>query len=211
MSQKNKDCRPDWEARYAASAQLFGTEPSELLRALTPYYTSGMTALALGDGEGRNGLWLAQRGLEVLSIDLSATALSRSRERARTLGLHIETCCHDLLQWDWPAATFDLITLIFVHLPPPARQQIHSAIIRALKPGGIVAIEAFHKDQLQQNSGGPQVPELLYDCPLLQRDFASLSVIRLEKRSTRVLMNGIDQGSGTVVHFAARKTTALLI
>ncbi len=115
-----------------------------------------------------------------------------------------------MLQWDWPTATFDLITLIFVHLPPPERQQIHNAIIRALKPGGMVAIEAFHKDQLQQNSGGPQVLELLYDAPLLQRDFATLSLIRLEKVDTRVFMNGIDQGCGVAVHFAARKAAAQL-
>ena len=172
---------------------------------MAPYYTPGMTALALGDGEGRNGIWLAQQGLEVLSTDLSPTALARSRERAQALGLHIETCCCDILQWDWPSATFDLVALIFVHLPPPARQQVHAAMIRALKPGGIVAIEAFHKDQLQQNSGGPKIPELLYDGPLLRREFASLSTILLAKVPTRVLMDGTDQGSGITVQFAARK------
>lgn len=194
----------DWESRYAGSTCLFGDDPSPLLTANRQLLQPDMAALAIGDGEGRNGVWLASQGLRVLSLDLSATALQRTEARARQQGLAIDTLCCDALRWTWPCQAFDVITLIFVHLPPPERQHLHHLMRQALRPGGLIFIEAYHEDQLQCASGGPSNPEILYTLDILRQDFASLEIQTLEKTSTRVMREGKDQGDGVAVHFIAR-------
>lgn len=195
----------DWESRYAASAGLFGDDPSPLLTANRHLLQPDMeTALAIGDGEGRNGLWLAAQGLRVLSLDLSPTALRRATTRARQQGLAFDTLCGDALQWTWPRQAFDVITLIFVHLPPPQRSRLHRLMQQALRPGGLIFIEAYHQDQLRCASGGPANPAVLYTLDTLRQDFVGLEILTLEKTGTRVVVDGSDQGSGVVVHFVAR-------
>ncbi len=194
----------DWESRYAGCACLFGNDPSPLLTAYRQLLQAGMEALAIGDGEGRNGVWLAAQGLRVLSLDISATALRRAAARAQQQGLAIDTLCCDALQWEWPCQTFDVVTLIFVHLPPPQRHHLHRLMQQALRPGGLIFIEAYHQDQLQCASGGPSNPEVLYTLDILRQDFAGLEILTLEKTTTRVMMEGSDRGSGAVVQLVAR-------
>jgi len=210
----------DWETRYAATESLFGDQPSPLLTRHAGRLRPGLHALAVGDGEGRNGVWLATQGLRVLALDLSPTALQRARARARAAGVQAryQTRCQDVLSWnriDPQAArrpardpqAFDVITLIFVHLPPEARRRLHHLVRRLLRPGGLLILEAFHQDQRERDSGGPSDPALLYTEELLYRDFAGLQVLELEKTTTEVIVGGEHRGEGVVVHFAARSET----
>ncbi len=194
----------DWENRYAGTPCLFGNTPSPLLVRHSRLLQPGMQALAVGDGEGRNGLWLARRGLQVLALDLSPTALHRARQQADEEGLAFETCCIDALAWSWPRQAFDVITLIFVHLPPPQRMQLHRLIQTALRPGGLLFIEAYHTDQIHRASAGPTDPALLYTEDALCRDFAALETLHLEKTVTDVVVGNQARGCGVVVHFVAR-------
>ncbi len=210
----------DWETRYAATESLFGDQPSPLLTRHAGYLRPGLHALAIGDGEGRNGVWLAAQGLRVLALDLSTTALRRARARARAAGVlaRYQTRCQDVLSWNRvgpqtaqdtarnPQA-FDVITLIFVHLPPEKRRCLHHLVRRLLRPGGLLFLEAFHQDQRERGSGGPSDPDLLYTEALLRRDFAGLQVLQLEKTTTEVILGGEHRGEGVVVHFAARSET----
>jgi SAM-dependent methyltransferase len=194
-----------WDDRYAATPNLFGDEPSPLLLEFRPLLTPGMRALAVGDGEGRNGVWLAQQGFEVLSIDLSAVALERARLRAASRGVALRTLCMDILAWDWPGAAFDLVTLVFVHLPAAQRQRLHQAITRTLAPGGLFMLEAFHRDQLGCTSGGPADPGLLYTLESLETDFAGFETLKLARVDTDVILAGESRGRGVAVHYVARK------
>ena len=163
----------DWEQRYSEVARLFGETPSELLVAEKHRLQTGMSALAAGDGEGRNGVWLAEQGLQVVAIDISATALQRSRMLAEQRDVHIETLCTDLLNWSWPSSRFDVITSIFIHLPDPLRRQLHRSMLQALKPGGLLLIEGFHVDQVGLDSGGPSDPTLMLSETVLEQDFSA--------------------------------------
>ncbi|HHH36962.1 MAG TPA: class I SAM-dependent methyltransferase [Gammaproteobacteria bacterium] len=194
----------DWEARYRQAPCLFGDDPSPLLTGHAQLLQPGGHALAVGDGEGRNGVWLARRGLEVLSLDLSATALARARKRARQAGVTLTTCCSDALAWRWPEHVFDVVTLIFVHLPPAQRHRLHRLMAKSLRPGGLVFIEAYHRRQRDCASGGPADPDLLYTEAVLRRDFAGLEILKLEEAATRVVVEGEDRGEGRVVHFIAQ-------
>ena len=194
----------DWESRYAACERLFGLEPSPLLKDNGHLLRRGARALAVGDGEGRNGLWLASQGLRVCALDLSPTALGRAADRARREGLALETQCCDALSWQWPRRAYEVITLIFVHLPAAQRRRLHQYMRTALRPGGLIFIEAYHRDHLRCGSGGPADPELLYTPQTLREDFAALDILTLRKTDTQVVMGDGTQGPGVVLHFIAR-------
>ena len=194
-----------WDDRYAASPSLFGDDPSPLLLEFRHLLVPGMQALAIGDGEGRNGVWLAQQGLDVLSIDLSAVALERARTRALSRGVALRTFCGDIFAWEWPCAAFDLVALMFVHFPAAQKQQLHHSIRRALKPGGLFMLETFHRDQIGYGSGGPSDPDLLYTLDSVGPDFADFETLKLARVETEVILDGASRGKGAAVHFVARK------
>jgi len=195
----------DWEQRYAETSQLFGVAPSELLVAEQPRLKPGLTALAVADGEGRNGVWLAEQGLKVTSVDISATAQQRARAFAAQRNVHIDTFCVDLLNWPWPVNQFDIVTCIFMHLPAPLLQKIHSAMWQAIKPGGLIMIEGFHVDQASHDSGGPKDPTILLSECGLQQAFPDAEILRLERVTTKVEIAGENLGEGIAIHYVARK------
>jgi SAM-dependent methyltransferase len=195
----------DWDSRYAATTKLFGDSPSPLLLEHRDLLRPGMEALAIGDGEGRNGVWLAAQGLHVLSVDLSPRALARARARAEGLQVELATLCVDVVEWGWPRAAFDLVACIFVHFPPATRPRVHRAIIDALKPGGLLMLEAFHRDQAARGTGGPSDPDMLYTLHELEESFADCLILSLEQTETDVEVDGRCSGRGAVVHLLARK------
>jgi trans-aconitate methyltransferase len=116
--------------------------------------------LAVGDGEGRNGVWLAEQGLDVLSVDVSAIGLRKARTLAQTRGVKLETQCIDLTQWTWPQDASTAWSRSSFHFPPAHRTRMHRAMYAALRPGGVLILEAFTPAQLQYRSGGPPIREM---------------------------------------------------
>jgi SAM-dependent methyltransferase len=161
-----------WDSRYDEPGYAYGTEPNAFLVSQKDYLRPGMRALAVADGEGRNGVWLAQQGLEVLSVDASAVGLRKIRELARERGVPIRTERVELTAWDWPRDEFDVVVAIFIHFPPESRTRMHRAMLNALKPGGVLILEAFTPEQLNYKSGGPPAREMLYTADLLRQDLS---------------------------------------
>src|ERR1700693_4720708 len=109
-----------WEKRFSAPDYVFGTEPNAFLKAQAGLLPKSGTALAVADGEGRNGVWLAQRGLDVLSIDFSPVALAKARKLAGERGVTLATEEADLDTWVWPDAAFEAVAAIFIQFAGPA-------------------------------------------------------------------------------------------
>lgn len=170
-----------WEQRYAETGYAYGTQPNVYLTTHAALFQPGQRALVIGDGEGRNGVWLAEQGLHVLSVDYSATGLRKAEALAQERGVNLSTECVDLTSWEWPQGVFDFVVIIYVHFPPEVRARLHQAALHALKPGGQVILEAFTYEQLQHNSGGPPVREMLYDAALLEDDFSGGEIIELDE------------------------------
>jgi cyclopropane fatty-acyl-phospholipid synthase-like methyltransferase len=113
-------------------------------------------ALAVADGEGRNGVWLAQQGLDVLSIDFSPAAQKKARAlaNARNVSLLIERV--DVTDWTWPANEFDIVAVIFIQFAnPEQRKRIFAGVRRALKAGGLLLLQGYRPEQLNYKTGGP--------------------------------------------------------
>lgn len=154
-----------WDDRYSESGYAYGTVPNQFLTQQQQRLKPGMKTLVIGDGEGRNGVWLAGQGLDVLSIDLSPVGLEKAQALANQHQVQLQTQCADLTTWDWLAATYDLVVSIYIHLAPEVRQRIHKSMLKVLKPGGLIILEAFNLEQLQYqreyDSGGPRIREML--------------------------------------------------
>src|SRR5215475_9579824 len=101
-----------WETRFSAPGYWFGTAPNAFLASQAHRLRPGQTALAIADGEGRNGVWLAERGLDVLSLDFSPRAGEKARALAAERGVRLRTEQADVTTWNWPVSEFDLIAAI---------------------------------------------------------------------------------------------------
>ena len=110
-----------WDDRYAGGGFQFGRAPNEYLRAQGWRLRPGSSALAVGDGEGRNGVWLAREGLAVTTLDWSATGVAKAREFAAAEGVALDARQADVARCDWSPAEHDLIAWIYLHLPPEDR------------------------------------------------------------------------------------------
>ncbi|HZH45460.1 MAG TPA: class I SAM-dependent methyltransferase [Roseococcus sp.] len=198
-----------WEARYAEGQDLFGAMPNDYLRSQSWRLSPGMAALALGDGEGRNGLHLARLGLDVLSVDWSATGLARAGARAAAEGAALRTEQADLTRWHWPEARFDLVAWVYVHLPPADRAVVCAGAVRALKPGGLLLLECFSPAQAHggtaRRSGGPREASLLWTRAIAEREFAGLEVLELLEGTVRLDEGPKHQGEAEVLRALLRR------
>lgn len=197
--------RDFWNTRYTEPGYAYGTEPNAFLISCSQYLKPGLKALAVADGEGRNGVWLAQQGLAVLSVDASEVGLRKTRELAADRGVSLRTEQADLTTWSWPESVFDVVATIYVHFPPEVRARMHRAMFNALKPGGVLILEAFTPEQLKYKSGGPPVAEMLYTADLLRIDFAGAEILVLEERVTDLAEGKYHHGPAAVVRLVLRR------
>jgi len=194
-----------WDERFGQAEPVYGEHPNAYLRAQVLRLTPGGKALVPGDGYGRNGMWLARQGFRVTTVDLSPVGVERARKSAQAAGLAMSIEEADLATWTWPDSKFDVVASIFLHLPPDLRPQIHAQMLAALKPGGLLIIEAFTPAQLRHSSGGPKQLELLYTAEILRKDFAEAKELELLEVEIDLDEGRMHRGPAAVVHGVFRK------
>ncbi|MCJ2182053.1 class I SAM-dependent methyltransferase [Novosphingobium sp. 1949] len=195
-----------WDARYA-DEYAYGTQPNDWLVQRFADLKSGR-CLCLADGQGRNGVWLAEQGFAVTSVDLSPVGLEKARALADSRGVAITTELADLATYDMGEGRWDAIVSIFAHLPPALREDVHARAVRALVPGGTLLLEAYTPDTLAQpGRGGPKGDQaaMLMRAEYLLNDFAGLDVLHAAETVREVNEGAFHQGLGAVVQFLARK------
>ncbi|MCW8085918.1 class I SAM-dependent methyltransferase [Sabulicella glaciei] len=188
-----------WDERYGAGEWLFGDRPNDYLRAQSWRFPARGEALALGDGEGRNGTFLAGCGLDTLSVDWSPVAVARAAELARARGVPLRTAVADLARWDWPEARFDVIAWIFLHLPPEDRAAVAAGTVRALRPGGLLVLEGFSPAQSGRRSGGPREPALLWTRAAAEDAFGALTLLECTEGTVKLDEGPKHQGEAEVL------------
>ncbi|MCI0754518.1 class I SAM-dependent methyltransferase [Teichococcus vastitatis] len=197
-----------WDKRYGAEPWLFGDRPNLYLESLAPRLRPGMAALSLGDGEGRNGAWLAQQGLRVTAVDWSETGLGRARDLAARRGVTLATVTADLTRWDWPVARFDLIAWVFVHLPPADRALVAARACRALAPGGLLLLEGFAPAAAGRRAGGPRDPALLWSRDAAEACFSGLELLECLAGTVLLEEGSRHQGHAELVRGLWRRPAA---
>jgi len=193
-----------WDERYAADGFAYGTTPSRWLVEQAGAIRMGGRALCLGEGEGRNAVWLAGRGFSVDAVDGSSVGLEKARRLAHERGVHIGTRVADLASYQPEPRAYDALVLVFVHLSPAIRASVHATGASALVPGGIVIVEAFTHRQLGRPSGGPRQADLLYDADLLRSDFPGVEWSVLEEAEVDLDEGPFHRGPAAVVRGVGR-------
>jgi SAM-dependent methyltransferase len=195
-----------WEKRFSVPDYVFGTEPNVFLKSQAAVLPKSGRALAVADGEGRNGVWLAERGLDVLSIDWSPTGLGKAQALAQRRGVSLRTLQVDVLAWPWPVAAFDVIVAIFIQfLTPPERQLVFAAMRDALKPGGLLLIEGYRPEQLNYKTGGPSQVEQLYTRALLESEFGGFSALTIREHDSMTSEGSGHVGMAALIDLVGRK------
>ncbi len=197
-----------WDARYeAAEEPLFGTAPNEYLRMVAARSDFRVrSALCLADGDGRNGAWLAGRGLTVAALDISAVATEKALAFDRFNRVTVERRTADLDSWSaGPGQSWDLATLFYLQAPAGTRLRALEQAAAALAPGGWLVVEAFSKEQAVHANMGPEDPGLLYSLAELHGATPGLAVVEALAGEVRLDEGRRHRGIAHVVRFAARR------
>lgn len=152
--------RQDWDERYAGDDLLWHAEPNRFLVEETSHLEPE-TALDLACGEGRNAIWLAERGWRTTGVDFSPVALGKARRFAEQRGVQVEWVEADLRDWTAPGS-FDLVIVMYLHLPPHTRRSTISSAATAVAPGGTILVVGHDRENLTAGIGGPQDETVLY-------------------------------------------------
>jgi SAM-dependent methyltransferase len=198
-----------WDERYKGEAFAFGTAPNAFLVAQAHHLKPGQRALAPGDGEGRNGVWLAERGLIVDTVDVSPLGAAKAKKLAQMSCVSVNVMEADLLAWDWPREAYDIVAALFVHFFDSDRPRMHRAMLDALKPGGVLILEAFRPAQIEfqktHRSGGPKTVDMLYSKDKLLEDFAGADIVLLEEATVDLDEGCRHKGLAAVIRAVVRK------
>ena len=195
-----------WNERYAGEEYHFGTEPSGFLVANRNLLKSGMRCLALADGEGRNGVWLAEQGLHVLSVDSSSVAIEKARALAAKRGVAIELELADLAHWDFGAEKYDVVVGVFIQFASPAlREPMFAHIKRSLKPGGLFLLHGYTPRQLEYRTGGPSAIENLYTEAMLREAFDDMEIVSLREYDQEIREGAGHSGMSALIDLVAKK------
>jgi len=195
-----------WNARYASDAYIFGTAPNQFLARQAKLIGVGMRVLAVADGEGRNSVWLAERGAQVHAVEVSPVALEKARALAKKRGVTVQFEQVDLLNWRWPDAEYDLVVAIFIQFASPEqREPIIAGIRRAVKPGGLLILQGYTPKQIAFATGGPSSAENMYTESLLREWFGDWQIRHLREHEDFISEGTHHHGQSALIDMIAQK------
>lgn len=192
-----------WNERYASEGYIYGTQPNSFLAENANLLTGPV--LSLGEGEGRNAVFLASLGLDVLGVDGSEVGITKAKALAASKSVVIRTEVVDLATYEPTENFYGSVVSIFCHLPSVIRKRLYPLVERSLKPGGVFLLEAYTKEQLARNTGGPKDPDLLMSRLDLKEAFPNCEVILSQEIEREVNEGEYHTGLASVVQFIARK------
>lgn len=195
-----------WDLRYSEPGFVYGTEPNEFFRQELDRLRPGRILLP-GEGEGRNAIYAARKGWEVTAFDQSRVARQKAIDRAKSENLDIRYQESDLNEYICSGLIkgFDLIALIYIHMPSSSRRSVHHNLVKCLRPGGRILMECFHADQLKYGTGGPSVRDLLYTTGDLQGDFRDLNIEKCEQYVVERREGSYHNGLSSIIQLTAIK------
>ncbi|HVX40033.1 MAG TPA: class I SAM-dependent methyltransferase [Gemmatimonadaceae bacterium] len=196
-----------WNERYAAPDFVYGTEPNDFLRSVANRIPPG-PVLCLAEGQGRNAVYLASLGHDVVAVDQSTVGLQRAQELAAARGVTITTEVADLAEYRITPGTWAGIVAIFMHLPPALRAQVLAASVQGLAPGGAFIMEAYRPKQLEYGTGGPGDVSLLVSLDDLRRELAGLRIEHGVETEREIHEGAYHKGHSAVVQMLAFKAAA---
>jgi hypothetical protein len=193
-----------WDERYRSEAYVYGKEPNAFFSTQLERTVPGQLLLP-GEGEGRNAVYAAMKGWAVDAFDQSSAGQSKALALASELHVKINYRVFQMEDFFFIKNHYDTVGLLYFHADPSGRKYLHRKVFESLKPGGSLILEAFHKEQLNNNTGGPKSLDMLFDEETLSSDFALFETILLEKREIELNEGPFHQGAASVIRFLGIK------
>ena len=195
-----------WQDRYSIPEYLFGKAPNYFLALCKPLLPRSGKVLSVADGEARNGVWLAEQGLDVTSLDFSEAAQAKAAVLAKERGVEINLIHADVHAWNYPADAFDVVVEIFTQFSTPVeRPKKWAGMRKALKPGGLLILQGYTPKQLDYGTGGPKELENLYTRNLLEKAFGDLHDVKFVEEELEIHEGAGHGGMSAVIGLTARK------
>ena len=195
-----------WDARFSEAGYAFGTAPNAWLAGHRALFQPGTRALAVADGEGRNSVWLAGRGLRVDAFDISSVGVAKARKLALDAGVDVDYRVSDCETWNWEEGAYDLVAAIFIQFAGPAmRSQLFALMRAALRPGGLLILQGYTPKQLEFGTGGPGILDNLYTEALLRAEFASLKLLEVREYEANLEEGKRHAGRSALIGMVARR------
>lgn len=195
-----------WNRRFSESGYLFGTEPNAWLREHAGVWQAGQRVLCVADGEGRNSVWLAQRGLIVDAFDISEVGVRKARDFARITGVKVNFAVADVAELQWPQSMYDGVAAIFIQFADPGlRARIFAGMVYSLKPGGTLILQGYTPRQLEYRTGGPPIASHLYTPELLRAAFDGMEIVELREYEAELAEGNGHKGQSALIGLVARK------
>jgi SAM-dependent methyltransferase len=200
------DAAAQWNQRYAGDGYLFGREPNQFLVQQAHHLPPRGRVLCVADGEGRNSVWLAQRGHRVQAFDVSDVAVAKARGLAAAAGVEVAFHVADCETWPWQAGVCDAVVGIFIQFAGPAeRERLFGRMAAALKPGGVLVLLGYTPAQLAYRTGGPGELSHLYTADLLRKAFKGLAIAELREYEADLQEGTRHIGRSALVGLVARR------
>jgi 2-polyprenyl-3-methyl-5-hydroxy-6-metoxy-1,4-benzoquinol methylase len=193
-----------WDKRYSEQEFAYGTEPNQFFKQQIDKLDPGKI-LFLGEGEGRNAVYAAKLGWDVDAVDFSVSAKEKAINLADINNVKINYSVSDLTEYQFKEKYYDVVVLIFLHLPEDLRNQVHMKTQLALRDDGVLIIEAFNKEQIKNTSGGPRDLEMLYDENTLINSFKELKINLIENKIVELDEGNCHKGKANVIRFVGVK------
>ena len=193
-----------WDERYSSIGFVYGTEPNIFFKDELDKLQTG-NVLLLGKGEGRNAVYAATQGWEVDAVDFSTIGKEKALKLADENNVKINYGVVNLSDYTFKLKDYDAIAIIYLHLKPKIRSEIHSQVFNSLKSNGILILEVFEKDQLGRTSGGPQNIDMLYFKEEIEKDFEKMQINSLEKIVIELDEGENHRGEAVVLQLVAEK------
>jgi 2-polyprenyl-3-methyl-5-hydroxy-6-metoxy-1,4-benzoquinol methylase len=195
-----------WNNRYQASEFAYGTTPNEFVKEQLAQIPNGKLLFCC-EGEGRNAVFAACQGHEVVAFDISSEGQSKALNLAKAFNTQIHFDIADASLINYPDQSFDAIFLIYAHLPEAIRTKLHHKTISWLKPNGSIFLEAFQPDQLGKASGGPKQIEMLYSIEQLSQDFDGINTLHNQYHKTTLNEGLFHIGEADIIRFIGKKSS----
>ena len=196
-----------WNQRFESEDYIFGTEPNAWLREHADVWQPGQRVLCVADGEGRNSVWLAGRGLVVDAFDVASVGVAKARRLAAEKGVSVSFSLSDCDAYPWPQAAYDGVAAIFIQFADPAmRARLFANIKRCLKPGGTLVLQGYTPKQLEYKTGGPPLLENLYTEAMLRETFgAGFELLQLRDYEADLSEGSHHLGHSALIGLVARR------
>lgn len=199
-----------WDTRYSVEDYAYGTDPNVFFKDSIEKYKIKGKLLLPAEGEGRNAVYAAKKGLDVTAFDTSIEGKKKALKLAAKENVSINYEVGDFFDLELTNHQYDAAALIYAHFPTPLLSNYYKKTGDLILPNGIIILEGFSKNNLNYREknptiGGPNNSDMLFSKESILKDFPDFEVILLEETEVELKEGNFHNGTGSVIRFIGRK------